>query len=61
MAKKQVTESTEFVNPYAEGVNYKTFLEAIPSGMSVEDYCKDQLTTEQIEWLVNDLTNYKNK
>lgn len=58
MAKTKV-ESTEFVNPYSEGVNYNTFLEAIPSGVTVEDYCKEKLTQEQIDWLVNDLKNYK--
>lgn len=60
MAKKQ-EQVQEFINPFAAGVSYKSFLEAIPEGVSVEDYCKDKLTPEQIEWLVNDLKHYKNK
>lgn len=60
MAKKKV-EITEFVNPFDKGVNYKTFLDAIPEGVSVEEYCEGKLTAEQIEWLVNDLKHFKNK
>lgn len=47
-----------FVNPFEAGINYKTFLEAIPEKTSVKDYCKGNLTDEQIEWLENDLSHY---
>lgn len=57
MAKQK---EVEFVNPFAEGVSYKQFLEALGSS-TVEEYCKDKLTQEQIEWLVNDLKHLKNK
>lgn len=57
MAKEKNT--SEFVNPFSEGVNYKDFLKAIPSGVTVEEYCKDKLTKEQIEWLVEDIKFYK--
>lgn len=57
MAKKQIAEG--FVNPFSEGVNYKHFTDAIPEGMSVEDYCKGNLTAEQIDFLVEDLKHYK--
>lgn len=60
MAKKQVSEK-EFVNPFTPGVNYKIFLEAIPEGVTVEEYCAGNLSAEQIEWLVNDLKHYTNK
>lgn len=56
---KQETQSG-FVNPFEPGVNYKIFLEAV-GDKTVEDYCKGNLTKEQIEWLVNDLKHYKNK
>lgn len=62
MAKeKSNTEAVEFVNPFKEGVNYKKFLKAIPSGVSVEDYCKGNLTQEQINWLVEDIKLYNPK
>ena len=57
MAKKQIAEG--FVNPFSEGVNYKHFTDAIPEGMSVEEYCKDKLTDSQIDFLVEDLKHYK--
>jgi hypothetical protein len=50
----------EFLNPFDSGVNYKDFLESIPKGSTVEKHCKDKLTDEQIEFLINDLKHYKN-
>ena len=55
--EKQKGNSTEFVNPFSECVNYKQFLEA--AGKDVEGYCKGKLTEEQIEWLIDDLKYYK--
>jgi hypothetical protein len=49
-----------FVNPFETGINYKTFLDAIPEKTSVKDYCKDNLTDDQIEFLENDLKHYNN-
>jgi translation elongation factor EF-1beta len=61
MAKKETTnEVKDFVNPFEAGVNYKVFLEAVGE-MKVEDYCKDKLTEEQIDFLINDLKHYKQK
>lgn len=53
------TESNEFLDPFTPGVSYDEFLSAIPSGVTVEQYCEGNLTGEQIEWLVNDLSHYK--
>lgn len=47
------------VNPFDEGVTYAEFLKAIPKGTKVEDYCKDFLTKEQIEFLKEDLEYLK--
>lgn len=59
MAKKEKTESvSEFVNPFAPGVSYKEFVEAMGE-KNVKEYCEGKLTTEQIEWLENDLKHYK--
>ena len=58
MAKKHNSEN-EFLNPFATGVNYKMFLEAIPKGTTVKEYCEGTLTKEQIDWLENDLTHYQ--
>lgn len=59
MAKKN-DEVKEFVNPFERGVNYEMFLDAVGSE-KVEDYCKDKLTKEQIDWLIEDLKHYKQK
>ncbi len=48
------------VNPFEDGVNYKEFLEALGSN-KIEDYLKDVCSKEQIEWLIEDLKQYKNK
>ena len=50
----------EFVNPFSEGVNYVTFLEAVGK-KTVEEYCKGKLTEEQLKWLLNDLKHFKQK
>ena len=48
---------SDFINPFNEGVNYITFLEAVGK-KTVEEYCKGKLTDEQLEWLVNDLKHF---
>lgn len=58
MAKKQETSAAEFVNPFTPGVSYDDFLKAKGSA-SVADYCSGHLSEEQIKWLENDLTYYK--
>lgn len=50
----------EFVNPFTEGVTYVEFTKAL-GNESIKDYCKEHLTTEQIEWLEIELHNFKNK
>lgn len=57
MAKQKKIES--FVNPFNEGVSYEEFLKSIPNGITLKDYCKSELTKEQIEWLENDINHYK--
>lgn len=52
--------TSSFTNPFQEGVNYRHFLDAIPKGMTVQEYCEGNLEQEQIEWLVNDLSHYEN-
>lgn len=47
-----------FVNPFKEGVNYADFLKAL-GAKTIKTYCKGKLTDEQIEWLIEDLKNYK--
>lgn len=61
MAKETKKETKkEFVNPFEPGVNYKMFTDAL-NGEGVKDYCKGELTDEQIEFLENDLIHYKTK
>ena len=52
-------EKTKFLNPFDAGVSYKDFLASIPKGTTLEDYCKAELTNEQINYLKNELENYK--
>lgn len=52
MAKAK--ENTVFVNPFENGINYDTFLKAVGSS-TIADYCKNNLTKEQIQWLENDI------
>lgn len=59
MAKSNNSASAEFLNPYTPGVNYKQFLAAIPEGTSVEDYCKGNLTADEIKHIVSDLKHYE--
>ena len=52
------TKETFFVNPFHFGINYDMFLDAL-KGKTVKEYCKPNLTNEQIEWLENDLKHYE--
>ena len=45
---------TEFLNPFAEGVNYDQFLQAVGK-QTIADYCKGHLEKDQIEWLEKDI------
>jgi hypothetical protein len=56
--KTQVTENTNFVNPFNDGVSYDDFLSAIPVGVSVEDYLKDELSESQISIITNELKHH---
>jgi hypothetical protein len=47
-----------FCNPFESGVNYEMFVKALGT-KTVKTYCKNYLTNEQIEWLINDLKHYK--
>jgi hypothetical protein len=60
MAKQKENNEELFVNPFEAGVNYKIFCEA-KGDKTVKEYCEGKLTAEQIEWLENDLTHYKQK
>ena len=49
----------KFVNPFTKGVTYKDFLKAIPKGKTVAEYLKGKCTTEQIEWIENEVKQLK--
>lgn len=52
------TKETFFVNPFHFGINYDMFLDAM-KGKNAKEYCKGNLTDDQIEWLENDLKHYE--
>ncbi len=56
---KQEEIKTEFVNPFAPGVTYDEFTKAL-DGKTAAEYCKGQLTEDQIMWLDADLIHYYN-
>jgi len=53
--------NTVFINPFDAGVSYKAFLESVPKGITIDEYCKGKLKNEQLEWLKIELNNLKNK
>lgn len=58
MAKK-VNEELEFLNPFDKGVNYDMFLASVPDGVSIEKHLEGKITEEQMAFLLNDLSIYK--
>lgn len=58
MSKVEISKEVLFVNPFHYGINYKMFMDALNT-KTVKEYCKEHLTSEQIEWLENDLKHYK--
>lgn len=51
-----------FLNPFTKGVSYKDFLKEVEkSKKSVAEYCKGELTKEEISWIENELSIIKSK
>ena len=48
------------VNPFDAGVSYTEFSKALGQS-KVEDYLKGICSNEQIEWIKEELINFKNK
>ena len=59
MAKKKET-AKEVINPFEKGVTYDVFSKALGTE-KVEDYLKGVCDDAQIEWIKNELLNFKNK
>jgi hypothetical protein len=61
MAKAKESKPVEgFLNPFTEGVTYPDFLSAIPEGVSVKEYCGENLTQEELAWLEIELDHFSN-
>lgn len=52
------TEEKKFVNPFEKGVTYAMFLEAL-GDQSIADYCKDNLSIMEIDWLEREIESHK--
>jgi hypothetical protein len=63
MADKDKKETpkvkAEVLNPFSKGVTYPELIKAMGT-QSVKEYLKDVCTESEIEFIENDLLNYKN-
>lgn len=53
--------TNEFLNPLTKGVTYEEFLKSIPKGKTLKNHLKGKLTSDEIEWIAEEIKNYKNK
>lgn len=51
-------DKDQFVNPFKEGVTYAIFVSAI-GRKSVRNYCKGHLSESEIDWIEEEVKNYK--
>lgn len=62
MESKEKKVKSDFINPFDKGVSYDAFLKAVKdSGKSVENYCKDKIEANLIEWLEKEIELLNNK
>ena len=61
IAERKVAEiKAGFLNPYGIETSYVEFLAAVKTAkVTVEEYCKDKLTSDEIAWLLNELLTIK--
>ena len=57
---QEPAEPISFLNPLNPGVSYDDFLMSIPEGITLEEYCGQELTADQIEWLKLELKHFNN-
>ena len=48
-----------FLNPFTDGVTYADFVDAIPSGKTVAEYCSGKLTKDEINWVSEEVEHFK--
>jgi hypothetical protein len=60
MKKETTKQDTEFVNPFERGITYEVFLKA-KGNKSIEDYCNEHLTNDQIGFLKTEIELITNK
>ena len=59
-ARKEAELKAGFLNPYGVGTSYKEFKAAVKTAkVSVEEYCKDKLTEQEIAYVVKELSILK--
>ena len=58
--KKEVKKEVKKLNPFDIGVTYEAFCKELGSS-KVEDYLKGVCKFVQIEWIKEELINYKKK
>ena len=48
-----------FLNPFTAGVTYSDFVNSIPKGKTVEEYCKGKLSKNEINWISEEVEHFK--
>ncbi len=58
--RKEAELKKGFLNPYGVGTSYKEFKAAVKAAkVSIEEYCKDKLTEQEIAYVVKELSILK--
>ncbi len=58
--KPKAKQVEGFVNPFTPGVSYDDFNEAVEaSGKTVDEYCEDDLTQDQLDYLKMELKSHE--
>lgn len=50
-----VAVKAEFLNPFQKGVTYSEFLKNVPEETTVQDYCAEHLTQDEIDFILKEL------
>lgn len=58
---KKSEKGKKFINPFDRGVTYEMFLDSCPKNVDLDSYLKGKCEPAQIEWLKQELKQFKTK